>query len=355
MEKMKLEMMICPKCQRPVDNIETVTCPHCFSPFAPVLVPDAIVVSSENNLSQAPGFEGIPAPNTSVASANVPPLPNPSLSSLPAEIPGYAPPSTTGYAPPLASEYAPRPVGEHSPPTETTFGAPNIPQSVGFAAPPPSLLTTSAYNSTHTPQKPGFNFGNLLKIGIGGGGALIYIVFRLGILAWGVNRIFNHHNGNSNQSSSAENRNENARRTEINPYLNNLQTPSSGAQAAINAIHTHDWRKLYYVSSHSGEENKDSYNAAAYVEVLTKQRTGDHDPRHLFNVIGNATSFKVLPGVEKSGKSDVQTVWQLNFNGKKIVSHGVAHMIKTADGWELNSASFAKKIFSDLVGDAERK
>ena len=107
------------------------------------------------------------------------------------------------------------------------------------------------------------------------------------------------------------------------------------------------------MSSHSGEEKKDSYSAAAYVEELTKQRKGDRDPLHLFNVVGNATSFKVLPGVVKSGKYDVQTVWQLNFNGKKIVSHGVAHMIKTEDGWELNSSSFVKKIFSDLVGNAE--
>ncbi len=354
---MKMEMMICPKCKRPVDNIETATCPHCFAPVAPVLVPDSRVVSSLDSLSQAPGFEGIPAHPSSVASVNVPPPPTPALPSSSAGIPGYAPPSTTGYAPPAAPGYAPRPVGEHSPLTETTFGAPNTPQSGGFVAPTSSLLTTSAYNSTHTPQKPGLNFGNLLKIGIGGGGALIYIVFRLGILAWGVNRIFNHQNGNSNQSSSAEIRNENeiARRGEMNPYLNNLRTPSSGAQAAINAIHTHDWRKLYYVSSHSGEENKDSYSAAAYVEEMTKQRTGDHDPTHLFNVIGNATSYKVLPGIEKSGKSDVQTVWQLNYNGKKIVSNGVAHMIKTEDGWELNSASFVNKIFSDLVGDSEHK
>ncbi len=339
--------MNCPKCQRPVDNIETTTCPNCFSPLDSVLVPDSTIVSSEDNLSQAPGFEGIPALPSSVASANVPPSPGPSLPTSPSRLPGYAPPLVPGYAPPPAPDYAP--------PSAATSGAPFNPLAGGFAAPNSSLLTSSAYNTTFAPQKPGFNFGNLLKIGIGGGGALIYVVFRLGILAWGANRIFNHHDGNSRYSSPSEIRNENeiARLNETNPYLNNLRTPASGALAAMNAIHTHDWRKLYYVASHSGEEKKDSYSAMAYVEELTKQRKRDRDPLHLFNVIGNATSFKVISGEVKSGKSDVQTVWQLTFNGKRVVSRGVAHMIKTEDGWELNAATRARTIFSDLVGNTE--
>ena len=140
---------------------------------------------------------------------------------------------------------------------------------------------------------------------------------------------------------------------ETNPYLKDLRTPASGAQAAMNAIHAHDWRKLYYVSLHQGEEKKDSYSAAAYAEELTKQRNADHDPLHLFNIVGNATSFKAMPIVAKSAKSDVQTVWQLNIKGKKVVSHGVAHMIKTEDGWELNTAAPVKTTFLDLVGHVE--
>ena len=366
---MNLEMMCCPKCQRPVANIETATCPNCFSSLDPVLVPDSIDVSSADSLSQAPGFAAIPAPPSLVASADVPPPPNPSLSTPPAGLPGYAPPASPnyappaspGYVPPSAPEYASHPVSEHSTTTATTSGAPNIPQPGGFAAPTSSLLTSSAYDSTHTPQKPGFNFGNLFKIVIGGVGAVIYVVFRLGTLGWGVNRIFNHHNRNSRDNASAqtsgeiENKNRIAGMNETNPYLNYLGTPSSGALAAMNAIHTHDWRKLYYVSAHSGEEKKDSYRAAAFVEERMNQRNADRDPSHLFNVIGNATSFKVLPSIVKSGKSDVQTVWQLTFKGKKMVARGVAHMIKTGHGWELNSSAFPRTIYSDLVGDTENR
>ena len=116
--------MNCPKCQLPVDNIETTTCPSCFSPLDSVLVPDDTVGSSPENLSQENGFAGIPTTDHSAASLHVPILPIPSLPKTSAPVPGYAPPvgydPPVGYAPPIAPVQVPHPFGSRTPPSATS-------------------------------------------------------------------------------------------------------------------------------------------------------------------------------------------------------------------------------------------
>ena len=213
--------------------------------------------------------------------------------------------------------------------------------------PGPLPLSSSAFQTSATPAKKSSNF---LGIAFGGTGIILYILFRVAMVAL---RFTHPWNSDSSESSSNSGRSPFNSAGSVNPYKGALSDPKSAAFAAIESIHTQNWDKLYYVSAFEANESKTPDEKNVFVKTLADRRTEDHNPLSLFNVMAAAKSADVGNGDIAEGKSDVPTKWVVNVDGKPTTFHGIAHMIYVKNMWLLDSTGSMSRTYDDLLGTSD--
>jgi hypothetical protein len=135
-----------------------------------------------------------------------------------------------------------------------------------------------------------------------------------------------------------------------NPEAGSLQSPESAAQSAMLALHSQDWRKLYYVCAFEANEHKTSSDADDFQHEVGRAAMISHNPLTIFNLMAAATQFTASNPMVRGTSADVTTSWTIPYEGEKLSLRGVAHMTKVGGLWQLNLIQ-VRTALDDLLGD----
>jgi len=134
-----------------------------------------------------------------------------------------------------------------------------------------------------------------------------------------------------------------------NPEAGSLQTPESAAQSAMQALHTQNWRKLYYVSAFQTNEQKTATEADEFQRDVSSAAMNNHNPLTIFNLMAAATQFTASNPMVRGTSADVSTSWTIPFEGEVLSLRGAAHMTKVGGVWQLDFI-MARSPLDDMLG-----
>jgi hypothetical protein len=121
-----------------------------------------------------------------------------------------------------------------------------------------------------------------------------------------------------------------------NPEAPSLQSPESAAQSAMQALHSQDWRKLYYVCAFEVNEHKTASDAEDFQRELGRAAMINRNPLTIFNLMAAATQFSASNSIVRGTTADVNTSWTIPYEGEVLSLRGVAHMTRVGTVWQLN-------------------
>ena len=290
-------MVNCPRCQSPADEKARATCPVCFAPLRIPSVAPAIppMPAGPQSRPQAPNPPSIP-PLAGMA----PPVAGTPTQHVPAQ---YAPPQAS-YAQPVQSYSAPPAVPPPAPGRQARVSltgevvetpvqppasgyAPQGQVRSGYGAPPGGMPALPDYIARGAgsvplptaPVRPSISYGS-------SGGMSSYFKIRLAIAGIGliialfayIAKAVSESSGSGGSPSSGAPFGGFSFGSSSNPESGQLHTPETAAQCALQALHYHDWRKLYYVCAFENNERKTASEADDFQRELDRAATINHNP-----------------------------------------------------------------------------
>lgn len=352
-------MIQCPRCRQSVDETQRATCPACFGPLpaptgparqVPVVPPIPTVPPLAAIPQQQPGSpiqpahpqQASPRPGyapqapagyaQAQASANAY-TPPPATGSPAALMPGYAPPAPR----PVRTDLTGAPVEDAPagvPAAQAGGGLPSLPAYI-TGAPRPGYNAPTAYSRSAGSGSVSSGMSGYLKIRLAMGAVGLLI----GLVSWIARSISG--NGGSFEPFSA---------ASSNPQASRLASPSSAAQAAMEAFHNQDWRSLYYDCVFEANEHKSPSEADAFTREISRSAMLVNNPLSRFGLMRSATQFAAEPATVIGNQIDVATTWTVPYQGEILTLRGRAHMVRQGKLWQLNLTDESAQSLDDLLG-----